>query len=118
MKTQQVFDAVKAEYGEAIALLVVVFHTVALSTKLKDKDLRVKGRFWSRVCKKARERLWEEEEGDFALAVAISDALHEFDSRRVCEGLGGCTVATLHEIVERKAVSKTAAPDLQEEPTC
>ena len=118
MKTQLVFDAVKAEYGEAIALLVVVIHTIALSTKPKDKDLRMKGRFWSRVCDRANKRLWEETKEDFELAIAITDALHEFDSRRVCAGMGGCTVATLREIVERNAASKPALPDLQEEPTC
>ena len=102
MKTQRVFDAVKAEYDEAIALLVVVIHAIALSTKPKGKDFRGEGVFWNRVCTKARKRLWEETQEDFDLAVAITDALHEFESRIACEGLGGCTRATLREIVERK----------------
>ena len=103
MKTQRVFDAVKAEYEEAVALLVVVVHAIALSTKPKDTDFRGRGVFRNRVCTKARKRLWEETQEDFDLAVAITDALHEFESRIACEGLGGCTRATLREIVERKA---------------
>ena len=102
-ENSRVFDAVKAEYDEAIALLVVVVHAIALSTKLKGKDFRGKGVFWNRVCTKARKHLWEETQEDFDLAVAITDALHEFESRIACEGLGGCTRATLREIVERKA---------------
>ena len=102
MKTQRVFDAVKTEYGEATALLVVAVHAIALSTKPKDKDFGAKGRFWERVCKKARRRLWEETQEDFDLAVAITAALHEFESRIACEGMGGCTVVTLREIVERE----------------
>lgn len=102
MKFIDVFNTVKQEFSEDIAILVVSALTINLSTKIKKKDLASDNdsSFRKRIDNKTRTVLWEHSPETIDLVIEIRDALHEFQTRISMEGLGGCKVLTLKEIIE------------------
>ena len=101
MKAIDVFTEVKNEFSETMAADVLVIVGILMATKPKTKELLGETSFNDRVKAKARKVLWELIDHDFEFAFRITMALNEFKGRRALQGLGGCVVMSLKEIVER-----------------
>ena len=97
---KKIYDAVKAEFNDEIALTVVQILTINLSKKIKKKDMIVKGIFRDKVLTKAKKVLWEVDDDTFDLAVKIWDVYPSWNTRQSLHGLGGCTIKTFKELLD------------------
>jgi len=100
MNFPQLFNDLKKEFPEHIALGVCVAMGIHLSTKIKEKDLSPKGNFEKRVEKKIRNTLWEVSEKDLELIIKLWKCVYDWDIRRALEGLGGCERKTFTQLLE------------------
>lgn len=108
MSPHEVFTAVSAEFSPEVAARVLVVYAIQLSLKPKEEDLLMPGRFQQRIEKRARKVLWRETAEEFAQAFQIAMALYDFDVRKSMAGIGGCTPATLKQLVEAEAAKRVA----------
>ena len=109
MNFTNVYNVVFKEYSHSIAILVVSAISINLSMKVKDKDLTVPGRYVERLNKKTKEILWTHaDEFNIDLVIKIRDAYHEYSNRVAMNGLGGCEIKTLRQIVEKMSETKTS----------
>lgn len=106
MTPKEVFDAVKAEFDEEVAVNVVAIQSVQLSMKIKRKELLQMGLFSARLQKKARKLLWQASEEAFELAFKVAMAMYDYETRKSLAGLGGCTVATIKELIAEPTMFK------------
>ena len=106
MKFDQLLIDVEEEFGKAIAANVVAIVAIQLSLKLKKTDFGPGKTFTERIRKKSRDLLWQVGDGTYDLSFDIAMAYNEFDSRRVLQGLGGCTPTTLRAILERDDLAR------------
>jgi hypothetical protein len=95
----ELFETVEAEFSKHIATLVITAISINLTEKIKKKDLIKDGNFTKRLNKKTKNLLWEESPDTVDLVIEIRDALNEFQTRRSMNGIGGCKIMTLKEIV-------------------
>jgi hypothetical protein len=98
-------DKVAEEFSPTVAVLVVVALNINLVTKPKPTDLNTPGRFTERINKKTRKALWEHHPEDVELAIKIRDVWSEFENRITMDGLGGCQVKTLKQLLEVKQIN-------------
>ena len=95
----KLYDTVKAEFNDEIALSVVQILTINLTTKIKKKDMNVKGIFRDKILKKAKKALWQLDDDTFELSVKIWDVYPSWITRQEMHGLGGCTIKTFKELL-------------------
>jgi hypothetical protein len=96
MNATNIFNAVREEYDEETAITVVCVLTIATTVSLKKKDFQKEGRYVKRRNKRIKQFVAATEE-----EIEIMDALYEYTTRIAMEGVGGCTVATIKEIVAK-----------------
>lgn len=96
---KKLYDAVKSEFNDDIALTVVQILTINLSTKVKKKDM-IEGGFRDKVLTKAKKVLWQVDNDTYELAVKIWDVYPSWDTRQSFHGLGGCTIKTFKELLD------------------
>jgi hypothetical protein len=93
----RIFNAIKADFGEEIALSVCQINAIHLTTKIKAKDIQG-GRFAARVTKKAQKLLWELSPEDFELVLTLWDCVYDWEIKQSLDGLGGCEKKTFKEL--------------------
>ena len=100
MKYADVYEAIEVEYGSEVALTTCQVLAIAMSTKVKRKDLSEKGRYSKRIKKKANDALWEVDEGQRELAIRLWLKVHDWSTGIAMEGLGGCTRKSFKELLQ------------------
>lgn len=96
----KLYDAVKAEFNDEIALSVVQILTINHSVKPKKKDMVTKGLFRDKILKKSKKVLWEVDDDTYDLAVKIWDVVPSWETRQEFNGLGGCTIKCFKELLD------------------
>lgn len=94
----RIFNAVREDFGDTIALSVCQINAISLTTKIKKSP----NSFTDRVIKKARKLLWELSDDDFNLAIDLWEVSSCWDTRQTMDGLGGCVKMTFKELYDRK----------------
>lgn len=94
----RMFNAVREEFGDTIALSVCQINAISLTTKIKKSS----NSFTDRVIKKARKLLWELSDDDLNLAIDLWEVSSCWDTRQTMDGLGGCFKMTFKELYDRK----------------
>ena len=103
MNHLRIFNEIKADFGEQIALSVCQINAIHLTTKVKKKDMGSNsGSFAARVTKKATKLLWELSPEDFQLALALWGCVHDWEIKQALDGLGGCEKKTFKELLDIK----------------
>lgn len=103
MNFTEVYEAVSAEFSPNIASGVVVALAINLSTKIKDKDLSIEGRFTRKIDMKTWDVLWEYSEDEIELIIKIRDIWSTFELSKSFNGLGDCRKKILKELVGLKS---------------
>lgn len=93
-----IFNAIKADFSEEIALSACQINAINLTLKVKKKELAGGGNREERIAKKARKLLWELSDEDFSLSMIIWDLIHDWEINQTCHGLGGCEKKTFKEL--------------------
>lgn len=109
MDYSNVYDAVSEDYGPKCGLAVCQVLAIAMSTKIKKKDLSKKGRYSRRIEKKVKAALWETNEGVLDVAIECFHVVNDWSIGISMEGLGGCQVKTFRELVEGAREIKNAS---------
>lgn len=106
MTHSDVFNAVRLEYGEPLAILALVVYTLNLTLEVKPKDMKKPGSYTKRLRAKVDAKLWQEKKADVQLAWEVAMQLHAYD---ICQmfgkpggGIGGCLPKTLKQLVEEE----------------
>jgi hypothetical protein len=98
----ELFNDLKKEFPENIALGVCVAVGIHLSTKPKKKDLEVEGGFEKRVEKKIRKTLWENTEKDLIYIVRLWKCVHFWMIQRSLGGNGVCEKKTFIKMLSEQ----------------
>lgn len=92
-----IFKTLKSEgFNDGIAIGVLQFLTVMLTTKVTLKDFK---KYLEKVDRKAKRVLWRLSKDDFNLVYKLSMCLHDWDIGQTMNGLGGCTAKTFKELL-------------------
>jgi hypothetical protein len=103
MEHLRIFNAIKADFGEQIALSVCQINAICLTTKVKRKDIGSHGgSFAERVTKKATKLLWESSPEELELALALWGCVHDWEIKQSLDGLGGCEKKTFKELLDAR----------------
>jgi hypothetical protein len=94
----RIFNAVREDFGDTIALSVCQINAISLTTKVKKSA----NSFTDRVIKKARKLLWELSDDDLNLAIDLWEVSSCWDTRQTMDGLGGCVKMTFKELYDKK----------------
>ena len=95
-----IFKTLKSEgFNDGIAIGVLQFLTVMLTTKVTLKDFKKSGKYLEKVDRKAKRVLWHLSKDDFNLVYKLSMCLHDWDIDQTLNGLGGCTAKTFKELL-------------------
>jgi hypothetical protein len=97
----RIFNAVREDFGDTIALSVCQIIAISLTTKVKKSDF-IANSFTDRVTKKAMKLLWELSDADFYLAVNLWKLSDSWETRQDMYGLGGCVKMTFKELYDEK----------------
>lgn len=97
----EIFNAIKADFGEEVALSACLINSINLTMKVKKKDWTSSNRE-ERITKKARKLLWELSDEDFSLAMIIWDLIYDWEVKQTLDGLGGCETKTFKELFDAK----------------
>lgn len=99
MKYEEIFQAVKNEYGEEVALTVVQLATIHISTNPTYEEIVTEGLYVRNLQNKFNEVLWETPNHIFRVSLKVWEVLYDWELRQTCAGLGGCETKTLKELV-------------------
>jgi hypothetical protein len=94
----RIFNAVREDFGDTIALSVCQINAISLTTKVKKSA----NSFTDRVIKKARKLLWELSDDDLNLAIDLWELSDSWETRQDLAGLGGCVKMTFKELYDKK----------------
>jgi len=94
----ETFNAVRSEFDEEMAILVTTALTINLTRNPSIEELSEKGLYTERVEEIIKQNLWEHAD-KVELVIKIWDALYDYQTRISLEGLGGCKVKTIKEII-------------------
>jgi hypothetical protein len=92
MDFYRIFNAIKSEYPENIALSAIQIYSLNLALKPSNN-------FETKIIKKAKKLLWEMSDSDFDLAVKIWKAIYSWQCCQSLQGLGGCKAKTFKQIL-------------------
>jgi len=92
MDFYRIFNAIKSEYPENIALSAIQIYSLNLVLKPSNN-------FEAKIVKKAKKLLWEMSDSDFDLAVKIWKAIYSWQCCQSLQGLGGCKAKTFKQIL-------------------
>ena len=99
MDYYKIFKAIKEEYGEEIALTAVQIYTINLTPSFYTKE-----EFYENASKflreEARKVLWGADDDTFFLCWKVFGCIHEWESRQLLHGFGGCVAKTFKQLVE------------------
>lgn len=79
MNYDVLFQQVKKEFSEEIALKVSIAVALHLSTRVKNKDFEEKGRYDKRVKKKIWDVLWESSSDELDLVIKLWKCVYYWD---------------------------------------
>ena len=100
MNYKKLYDAVKDEYSDDIALSVCIAYSIHMQTDIEDEDLTESGRYQKRYHKRVeeniREVLWEND--DIDLIIDIESRVYTWQVCQEMDGLGGCTPKLFKDI--------------------
>jgi hypothetical protein len=103
MNHLRIFNEIKADFGEQIALNVCQINAICLTTKVKRTDINGRGgSFTKRVIKKAKKFLWESSPEELELSLALWGCAHDWQIKQSLDGLGGCEKKTFKELLDAR----------------
>ena len=94
-----IFNAVKDEYDEDTAIMVVVMQTLNMAKKVHPRHLNPDtiGVYTEELKEEIRMVLWDRSLEEIDKAWRIKEALNLYHSAKEMDGLGGCVKKTLKE---------------------
>jgi len=96
MNYNRLYDAVREEYSEDIALSVCIAFSIHIQTKIEEEDLTDSGRYQKRIEENIRDVLWEND--DIDLIIDLESRVYQWDISNVLDGIGGCKAKLFKEI--------------------
>ena len=100
MKYIEVFNQVQSEFDTEIALCVIQILSINLLLKPYMSELKGKKSFEERIIKRTKKLLWEIDADIVEQSIQIWKQVHNWDTRRVMQGLGGCEYKTFRQLLE------------------
>lgn len=97
----RIFNAIREDFGDTIALSVCQISAISLTTKIKKSDFNANS-FTDRVTKKAIKLLWELPDADLKLAIDLWKLSDSWETRQNMDGLGGAVKMTFKELYDAK----------------
>ena len=94
----RIFNAIREDFGDTIALSVCQINAISLTTKIKKSA----NSFTDRVTKKAIKLLWELPDADLKLAIDLWELSDSWETRQNMDGLGGAVKMTFKELYDAK----------------
>lgn len=91
------FEAVEKDYGKRIALLAIQLYTINMTMKIYKVTRE-------RILKKFNKLAWDVDDSDKELAIKVYDVLYDYEVRQSLDGIGGCEIKTIKELVEMESV--------------
>ena len=99
MSYYTIFNAIKEDYGEEVALTAVQIYTVNVTP-----SVYLRNEFHENASKFLREEvmkvLWVRDYDTFLLSWKVFGCIHEWQSRQSLQCEGGCVTKTFKQIVE------------------
>ena len=99
MKFQELFNQVQSEFDTEIALCVVQIYSINLLLKPKVAEMIGEKSFEERIIKKAKKLLWEIDPSVIEQSIKIWKQVHNWESRKTMQGLGGCEYKTFKQLL-------------------
>lgn len=99
MKYIEMFNAVELEFDTTIALCVVQIYSINLLLKPSMAELKGKKSFEERIIRRAKALLWEVDGDIVAKSIQIWKQVHDWQSRKTMQGLGGCEYKTFRQLL-------------------
>jgi hypothetical protein len=96
MNFKRLYNAIKDEYSEDIALSVCIANAIHLNTDVEEEDMTESGRYQKRIEKHMRDVLWEND--DIDLILDLESRVYEWMVSNDLSGLGGCVPKLFKEI--------------------
>jgi hypothetical protein len=103
MNHQRIYNELYQDFGPVIALSVCQVNAINLTMKVKTRDWK-SGSFnrTDRVIKKAQKLLYELDQNDFNLVIALWKNVNVWQVGQDMDGLGGCEKKTFLQLLEKK----------------
>lgn len=106
MDMVQVFNSVKEEYDERIAILLTSAMAVAMTKKAKQRHFRDQGLYTRELHDSINDLLWEEvSEEERALVCDLINVYHDYQSINELGGLGDGVPVSLKQLVDEKRIA-------------
>jgi len=99
MKYIEVFNQVQSEFDTEIALCVTQIYSINLLLKPSMAELKGKKSFEERIIRRAKKLLWEVDADIVEQSIQIWKQVHNWQSRKTMQGLGGCEYKTFRQLL-------------------
>ena len=99
MKHTEIFETVKQEFGQDIAVLVMMIVALNLSKEITMEHLTNRNSFTNELLDQATSLFWEIEKEKIEIAILVWDNLYIWECCKEMQGLGGCVYKTLTQLV-------------------
>jgi len=99
MKFNELFNQVRFEFDTETALCVVQIYSINLLLKPKVSEMMGEKSFEERIIKKAKKLLWESDPSVIEQSIKIWKQVHNWESRKTMQGLGGCEYKTFRQLL-------------------
>jgi hypothetical protein len=101
MNHQKVFNAVRNDYSEEVAIDVNIMLTILLTTKIRKSDIVKAGSYTKRVIDKGRNYLYNKSKEEFMEIWHIVEAVLEWNTLTEIQGIEECVPLSIKEIVAK-----------------
>lgn len=103
MNYTEVFNSVKAEkYSDEVAILVTMMVGFHVTKIVKPKHITKRVSFEGELEGQFKEVFWEHRPEVIKEAISVWRVLHDYETRKTLDGLGGCVAKTIRQLIEEK----------------
>lgn len=96
-----IFDQIRYEFNEKIALMVVQIYTINLTMDMSKKDIWEDGHMTNKIIKKARKLFWNKDKKDIDLAINLWECIPEWKLNQQGKCLNGNIEKTFKYLLDK-----------------
>lgn len=97
----QIFQDIKKEFSEEVAINAVIALALNFSFPVKKKDLQESGRYTRRLNEHTKDILWETKQEVVDLAIKLRELHTQVEISKTLGDIGGSGVKTYKELLEK-----------------
>ncbi len=94
-------DIVNEGFSNEVAVLAIILLSMNISKNVKNRHLKKHGLYAEGLVKAFKDLMWDEDPERIKEAISIWEVLHDYDTCRELQGLGGCEFKTIHELIAK-----------------